>query len=109
MAKLKYNDFKNLLENRLSGYEVFMQKAEEFQIAKNKLRSGKAKWNDKKVNKAINGMWDQAAQNIYQTVKNMDKIPNSRSLDPYNDWLKFMESRNLFEVLSDSLADVEME
>ena len=31
-------------------------KAEEFQIAKNKLRSGKAKWNDKKVNKAINGM-----------------------------------------------------
>jgi hypothetical protein len=54
-------------------------------------------------------MWDQAAQNIYQTVKNMDKIPNSRSLDPYNDWLKFMESRNLFEVLSDSLADVEME
>lgn len=106
---MKYNDFKNLLENRLSGYEVFMQKAEEFQIAKNKLRSGKAKWNDKKVNRAIEVMWDQAAQNIYQSVKRMDKAPNSRALDPYNDWLRFMEKENLFDTLSESLAEVEME
>jgi len=106
---LKYNDFKDLLEKRLLGYEVFMQKAEEFQISKNKARSGKAKWNDKKVNKAINGMWEQAAQNIYQTVKRMDKAPNNRALDPYNDWLRFMEKENLFDTLSESLAEVEME
>lgn len=106
---MKYNDFKNLLENRLPGYEVFMQKAEEFQIAKNKLRSGKAKWNDKKVNRAIESMWDQASQNIYQSVKRMDKAPNSRALDPYNDWLRFMEKENLFDTLSESLAEVEME
>lgn len=106
---MKYNDFKNLLENRLPDYEVFMQKAEEFQIAKNKLRSGKAKWNDKKVNRAIEGMWDQAAQNIYQSVKRMDKAPNSRALDPYNDWIRFMEKENLFDTLSESLAEVEME
>lgn len=106
---MKYNNFKNLLEERLSGYEVFMKKAEEFQIAKNKSRSGKAKWNDKKVNKAINGMWEQAAQNIYQTVKKMDKAPNSRALDPYNDWLRFMEKEDLFDTLSESLAEVEME
>ena len=106
---MKYNDFKNLLEERLSGYEVFMQKAMDFQITKNKSRSGKTKWNDKKVNKAINGMWEQAAQNIYQTVKRMDKAPNSRALDPYNDWLRFMEKENLFDTLSESLAEVEME
>lgn len=106
---MKYNDFKNLLENRLSGYEVFMQKAEDLQIAKNKLRSGKAKWNDKKVNRAIESMWDQAAQNIYQSVKRMDKAPNSRALDPYNDWIRFMEKENLFDTLSESLAEVEME
>ena len=106
---MKYNDFKNLLEERLSGYEVFMQKAKEFQITKNKSRSGKARWNDKKVNKAINGMWEQAAQNIYQTVKRMDKAPNSKALDPYNDWLRFMEKENLFDTLSESLAEIEME
>lgn len=106
---MKYNDFKNLLEKRLSGYEVFIKKAEDFQIAKNKLRSGKAKWNDKKVNKAIDGMWEQTAQNIYQTVKRMDKAPNKRALDPYNDWIKFMEKENLFDTLSESLAEVEIE
>ena len=106
---MKYNDFKQLLEERLAGYEFFMQKAEEFQVGKNKIRSGKAKWNEKKVNKAIEGMWDQATQNIYQTVKSMDKAPNSRALDPYNDWIRFMEKENLFDMLSESLADVEME
>ncbi len=54
-------------------------------------------------------MWDQAAQNIYQSVKRMDKAPNSRALDPYNDWLRFMEKENLFDTLSESLAEVEME
>ncbi|MCD5184544.1 hypothetical protein IV471_04500 [Enterococcus gallinarum] len=109
MIHMKYSEFKKLLEERLGGYEVFMMKAEEFQLVKNKARSGKAKWNENKVQRAIDAMWEQAAQNIYQTVKSMDKIPGKRSLNPYADWVNFMEKRNLFELLSESLAEVEME
>lgn len=72
---MNFKDFLNYMEETLSSYSVFMKKAKEYQLEKNKKRSGKAKWNDAKVEKATSEMWISAMQTLHAQMKEQAGMP----------------------------------
>lgn len=101
-----YHEFKEWLEENASGYPIFLEKATEFQEKKNKGRSGKSKWNDRKVDKAIQAMWNSVVTAAY------DKIKASEGVPKYNGtqiWLDFMEKNDFLEGFNEGASEVEFE
>lgn len=101
-----YHDFKEWLEANAGGYHVFMDKATEFQLMKNKSRSGKSKWSDEKVNKAIKGMWESVVAAAYEQIKGHKGVPKHNGTQI---WLDFMEVNNFLEGFNEGAAEVEFE
>lgn len=101
-----YHDFKEWLEENASGYPVFIEKATEFQLMKNKNRSGKSKWNDRKVEKAIQGMWNNVVTAAYDQIKAHEGVPkyNGKQI-----WLDFMEKNDFLEGFNEGASEVEFE
>ncbi|MDT2675243.1 hypothetical protein [Enterococcus dongliensis] len=101
-----YQEFKEWLEENASGYPIFIEKATEFQLMKNKNRSGKSKWNDRKVEKAIQGMWNNVATAAYDQIKAHEGVPkyNGKQI-----WLDFMEKNEFLEGFNEGASEVEFE
>lgn len=101
-----YHEFKEWLEENASGYQVFMEKATEFQLMKNKGRSGKAKWSDRKVDNAILSMWERVVAAAYEQIKAQKGVPkyNSNQI-----WLDFMEQNNFLEGFNEGASETEFE
>ncbi|MHC5373959.1 hypothetical protein ACYSNU_09145 [Enterococcus sp. LJL120] len=103
---MKYRDFKNLLEENLKSYSLALEKVSDYEEAKNKKRTGKNKWPQKKVDKAKETTWDSICKNLYESVKS--KV-NSKPLFPEKEWLDYIEKHNFYENVDDMLAELEFE
>ncbi|MDT2662188.1 hypothetical protein P7E02_20070 [Enterococcus hulanensis] len=101
-----YHEFKEWLEENASAYPIYMEKVTEFQLMKNKGRAGKAKWKDRKVDRAIQGMWESVVANAYELIKAQKGVPkyNGRQV-----WLDFMEEKNFLEGFNEGASEVEFE
>ena len=84
---LTYKEFLEYLENDFDGYEIFMEKATEYQQNKNQKRPSKSRWNPGKVEKATNEMWKKAMQPLYK-------------------WIEYIEQHEVLEGLRDAMADL---
>lgn len=101
-----YHDFKEWLEENAQGYSTFIEKATEFQMMKNKGRSGKDKWDDRKVEKAIRGMWDSVVTAAYEQIKAHEGVPKYNGTQI---WMDFMDKKNFLEGFNEGAAEVEFE
>lgn len=100
------NEFLVYLEKNLSNYDLFIIKAEEYQEGKNKKRPPAKRWNEKKLNKAIVGMWKQSMEVGYNNIKSqIGKI----QFDPYDRWVDFMNKNDILESINDSISELEFE
>lgn len=97
---MTYKEFLIYLEENFDGYAVFMEKATEFQEAKNKKRPAKSRWKEAKVQKAACEMWKKAMQPLYDNLK---KAVNSGI--SYK-WIEYIEQHEVLEGLRDSMADL---
>lgn len=103
--KMSPHDFRLLLEDR-NGYEVFMIKAAEFQENKNINRKKKERWNENKVERATNAMWQQFVENMYETVSsNIECNPQNKSLK----WHQFLKKHNVLENFDESITELEFQ
>lgn len=101
-----YYEFKEYLEEHATGIEAFAKKALENELEKNKKRSGKAKWNDAKVQKAADDAYKRAITNAYDQIRAKKGVPK------YNReqvWIDFMEEVNFIEMFNESVDEVEFE
>lgn len=103
---MKYNDFKRMLEEFPSIYDAFMLRATEHQNVKNDNRKSK-KWDERKIEKVVNNMWETFAQNVYCKVK--ESGAPSKAVDYKAAWIKHMEEKEFFDTLSDSVSSMEFE
>lgn len=102
---MKQNDFKTLLE-KSNGYENFMIKAQEFQEDKNKKRKKKERWNEGKVERATNAMWQQFVESMYETLSsNIECTPQNKALK----WQQFIVKHQVVENFNESVAELEFE
>ncbi|MDT2830061.1 hypothetical protein P7H62_14420 [Vagococcus carniphilus] len=100
------NEFLNFLEKNLISYNIFIEKATEYQLEKNKKRTPKKRWEEKKVNRAINEMWKSSMQVAYEKVKTEIGIPR---YDGYEKWIEFIEENDFLEAINDSITELEFE
>lgn len=96
---MKYKEFLEYMENNLDGYQVFIQKARRYQTIENAKR--KKKWSDDNVEKTTYEMWKKSMENLYNNLK--QKI-NS---DSRFAWTDFITKNNLFEVVNDSISEMD--
>lgn len=98
---MKYKEFLEYLETNLEGYQTFMKKARQYQSEKNAKRPAKSRWNDDKIEKAAYNMWKQAMESLYNNLKNEIKS------DFRFAWTDFIEKNNIFEVVNDSISEMD--
>lgn len=101
-----YHEFKEWLEENASGYSTFMEKATEFQLAKNKARAKDKRFNDRKVDKAILAMWENVVAAAYEQIKAQKGVPKYNGKQV---WLDFMEEKNFLEGFNEGASEVEFE
>lgn len=103
---MNFNDFLEYMEGNLSSYPIFMKKAKEYQLLKNKGRSGKAKWSDVRVEKETYNMWLSAMQTLHAQIQIKAGMP---TINPEQKWLKFIEENEVIEAVNDGLSEIEFE
>lgn len=101
-----YYEFKEWLEENSSGTQLFAEKALDYQLEKNRKRTGKNKWNDAKVQRAADGMYNQAITGAYDQIKAQKGVPkiNGRQI-----WIDFMQKINFVEIFNEGVSEVEFE
>ena len=98
---MKSQTFLEYMEKNLAGYQTFMFKAMQFQRAKNAKRQAKARWADKKMEKAAGEMWKKAMENLYNNLKHEIKsdFPSS--------WISYIEKHEILETVNESISELD--
>lgn len=101
-----YHEFKEWLEENASGIKIFAKKALDYELEKNKNRTGKSKWNDARVKKAANEHYNRAITGAYDQIKAQKGVPkyNGRNI-----WLEFIEESNFIELFNEGVDEMEFE
>ncbi|KAJ72472.1 hypothetical protein M222_2242 [Enterococcus faecalis AZ19] len=102
-----YQEFREYLEENAShSLELFIEKATDYQLKKNKKRSGSAKWNDAKVHRAIDDMLDRLIDSAYEQIKVQKGVPkyNGKQI-----WIDFMNEHEFLEMFADGVAETEFD
>lgn len=102
-----YPEFKNYLENNASGFEVYLEKAMDLQISRNKNRSEKKgkKWNQVRMERAAYEMWEQVANMAYQQIKDGRKELKAGM----KTWEQFIEEVEFIETFNNGIDEMEFE
>lgn len=62
-------EFKNYIESKTNAREIFEYKAKDYQSKKNSDRVPAKRWSPNRIEIEVNGMWNQAMTNTYNTLK----------------------------------------
>lgn len=102
---MMYPDFKDWLEEN-SNYDLFIQKATDYQKEKNKNRAPAKRWNESKISRAVNEMWKNTVTNAYQMIRKEKGVPrfNGKQI-----WLEFIEENNFLEMFDEGISEMSFE
>ncbi|MGX7394037.1 hypothetical protein [Carnobacterium mobile] len=103
---MTFKEFLEYINENLSGKSTFYEKAMEDQLARNGRRAPAKRWNETKIDRAIDKMWVELVRNIYDKFKS---TINSKSSDPYQGWIDFMNKNESLEKLDEMIVDLEFE
>lgn len=107
MEQMTAKNFAIYMADNLEGYKHFYEKAMDFQKIKNSKRAAKSRWNDYKLEKAVNEMWSKAMENLYNQIK--PQVRKNEKIWGKKAWIDFMKEKELFETLNESLVEIEFE
>lgn len=98
---MKYREFLEYLEKNLTGYQIFMLKAMQFQQDKNAKRQKKDRWENNKMEKAATEMWKKAMDALYNNLRREIK-----SDLPYS-WTSYIEKHEILESVNESISELD--
>ena len=98
---MKYKEFLEYLELNLEGYKTFMNKARQYQIAKNLKRPAKNRWSDEKMEKASYELWRKSMESLYNNLKK--EIKSDLSLS----WTSYIEKYEILETVNESIGELD--
>lgn len=103
---MNYLTFKEHMNSKLYSLDSFYEKVTEFQLEKNKGRAKKARWNEAKVQRSIDTMYEDLFKNIYQQVK-IQIEQNGKKTEIQ--WIEYLEKNEVYENLDQSIYEIEIE
>lgn len=98
---MKYREFLEYLEKNLTGYQIFMLKAMQFQQDKNAKRQKKDRWENNKMEKATTEMWKKAMETLYYNLKKEIKS------DFPSTWVSYIEKHEILESVNESISELD--
>lgn len=98
---MKYKEFLQYLEANLDTYQVFIDKAMQFQRDKNSKRPPAKRWDEDKMLRAAYDMWKKSMENLFNTIK--------REINSDADfiWREYIEKNNIIESVNDGIRDMD--
>lgn len=98
---MKYKEFLDYMETNLEGYQTFVRKAQQFQIAKNTKRPAKSRWDDEKIERAAYEMWKASMEALYNNLKMEIKSDLKYS------WTSYIEKHEILETVNESISEMD--
>lgn len=102
---MTYTEFKSHMEQNLKAIDSFYEQVTEFQLDKNKSRAKKSRWNDAKVQRAIDNMYEDLLKSVYQQVKTNIESNGKKT---NSQWIEYMEKNEVYENLDQSIYEIEI-
>lgn len=97
------SELDQFIETNSRAKDTFYEKALVFQQAKNAKRQPAKRWNDTKVDRAVDKMWDEILDSIMTKVNKAMK----RRSNPFGDnWQKFMIETEILENFEESMSEL---
>lgn len=103
---MNFKEFLEYMDNNLDSKDVFYQKAMDDQLARNARRAPAKRWNETKLERAVDKMWTELMKNVYDKFKSS---VNSKAADPYQAWIDYIEKNESLEGLDEMMVDLEFE
>lgn len=103
---MNIKDFQEHMENNLNGLSSFWDRAIEYQITENNKLTKSKQWSDDKIYNTVNRMYNQLIENMYVKVKSLVEEKGKKTDEQ---WIAFLEEKNLYEEIDESLIDVQFD
>lgn len=103
---MNLKEFLTYMDNNLSAKDLFYQKAMDDQLARNARRAPAKRWNETKLDRAVEKMWVELMKNVYDKFKSNI---NSKSSNPYQAWTTYIEKNEALENLDEMIVELEFE
>ena len=103
---MNIKDFQEHMENNLNGLSSFWDRAIEYHVTENNKLTKSKQWSDDKIYNTVNRMYNQLIENMYIKVKSLVEEKGKKTGEH---WIKFLEDKNLYEEIDESLIDVQFD
>ena len=103
---MNFKEFLEYMDNNLNAKDAFYQKALDDQMSRNARRAPAKRWNETKLDRAVDKLWVELMKNVYDKFK-MNIKPNES--DPYKSWIDYIEKNEALESLDEMLVELEFE
>lgn len=101
---MTFKEFVAYMDKNLTSKDTFYEKAMEDQLARNARRAPAKRWNETKLDRAVDKLWVELMKNVYDKFK---MTIRTQSSDPYQAWIDYIEKTEALENLDDMMIDLE--
>lgn len=99
-------EFENYVVENCEAKELFYEKSRAKQQKTNKGRPAARRWNDTKIERAVDKMWDPVIEDLYNKVR---AAVNKQSNYSSQNWVPFIEESELLELFEDSMQQLDFD
>ncbi|POE40583.1 hypothetical protein ACX51_12570 [Lacticaseibacillus paracasei] len=99
-------EFETYLNANSRAVALFRSRALSYQHSQNRKRAASKRWSEIAVASAVDKMVSQFVDNVYDKLNANVK---ENKLHPYENWVNFIETNEVLDILEDSVAEIDFE
>ncbi|GKT03420.1 hypothetical protein [Furfurilactobacillus entadae] len=96
-------EFKEYLEANSNIKNMYCEQALTFQVKRNNARPAAKRWNEAKLDHAVERMYNPTVEQIYNQIQAAIQNKNATS----KDWQHFLQNKNVFEDIEESMTEIQ--
>lgn len=109
-----FDEFKTYVEKNSRAEDIFLTMAADFLTAENSRRKKQNQWEQSKIDKECEKMWEATLKNSYNSVVEGIKAEKEKPLFYTHDeeidyWVSFLNENDFLESFTDGISDTEFE
>lgn len=109
-----FDEFKTYVEKNSSAEDIFLTKANDYLVAENERRKKQNRWEQSKIDKECEKMWEATLKSSYSSVVEGIKGEKNKPLFYTHDeeidyWVAFLNEHEFLEGFADGISDMEFD
>ena len=111
---MNFDEFKSYVEKNSRADDIFLSKATDYLDAENERRKKQNRWEQSKIDKEVEKMWESTLKNSYASVVEGIKGEKNKPLFYSHDeeidyWISFLNENEFLENFTDGISDTEFD